>query len=537
VRCVCVLCVVVLHIFCFYLLVQHDLTLRYPFPPFTSPFCPLLQNPPCPSYQMAIADQPGKFTSHWTKPNLFVLLLILITPSFASRSSNKWNRTTKLDDDDTWITKNKKNYISDEQRAYRKSIVQANRDRAQARNDDNSSTWIAGLNQFSDLTAEEWAALSSVRGFVPPTEPLFPEPSEDPQIPTTPTPSAEASPTIDAQITEPLLPEPSEDPQIPTPSAESSPTIDTQIDSTSTTKRNLIDETTGDPNDFLSSGGRWGTGGKWPFPSGFDFQPLIRWAGYRKPVATPSPSPSSYPVAPSASRSPFFIEETKTPSPSPTVSNTPSSSPSIQVATRTSSPTRTPTRAPPSPSSSHPPLSSDNVDWNALGKVSPVKNQGSCGSCYAFAASAAVETLISITSDNSPLSFSPQQIVDCANNNNGCSGGPITDSLGYAASNGLCLQADYPYQGQKSTCKASACSVMGKTKSYTNIARSQAALEAAVRIGPVVVAVNAAGQTWQTYGGGVMTSSCGSSVDHAVTLVGFGVDETSGEDYWLIKNS
>jgi len=485
---------------------------------------------------MAIADQPGKFTSHWTKPNLFVLLLILITPSFASRSSNKWNRTTKLDDDDTWISKNKKNYISDEQRAYRKSIVQANRDRAQARNDDNSSTWIAGLNQFSDLTAEEWAALSSVRGFVPPTEPLFPEPSEDPQIPTTPTPSAEASPTIDAQITEPLLPEPSEDPQIPTPSAESIPNIDAQIDSTST-KRNLIDETTGDPNDFLSSGGRWGTGGKWPFPSGFDFQPLIRWAGYRKPVATPSPSPSSYPVAPSASRSPFFIEETKTPSPSPTVSNTPSSSPSIQVATRTSSPTRTPTRAPPSPSSSHPPLSSDNVDWNALGKVSPVKNQGSCGSCYAFAASAAVETLISITSDDSPLSFSPQQIVDCANNNNGCSGGPITDSLGYAASNGLCLQADYPYQGQKSTCKASACSVMGKTKSYTNIARSQAALEAAVRIGPVVVAVNAAGQTWQTYGGGVMTSTCGSSVDHAVTLVGFGVDETSGEDYWLIKNS
>jgi C1A family cysteine protease len=433
---------------------------------------------------------------------ILILLFSAASVAFAGRSSSssKFNRTIELDDDDTWIDKHKKNYINDEQRRYRQSIVQANRARAQARNLDNESAWTAGLNQFSDLTAEEWAALSSVRGFVPPSEPLITEPSE------------ELGPTIEG------------------------PTIDTI--KTSTTKRELADETSADPNDFLSSGGRWGTGGVWPFPSGFDFAPLLRWSGYRKKIdITPSPSPSSYPAAPSASRTSFFIEETKTPSPTPTVSETASGSPSTRVVTRTSSPTRTPTRLPPTPSASHPPLSNDNVDWNALGKVSSIKNQGSCGSCYAFAASAAVESLVSIKTGAAPFSLSPQQIVDCANNNNGCSGGPITDSLGYAASNGLCLLSDYSYQGVKSTCQAMTCTVSGKSTLYKNIDRSQAALEAAVRIGPVVVAVNAAGQNWQSYAGGVMTSSCGSTVDHAVTLVGFGVDEATGEDYWLIKNS
>ena len=127
-------------------------------------------------------------------------------------------------------------------------------------------------------------------------------------------------------------------------------------------------------------------------------------------------------------------------------------------------------------------------------------------------------------------------ILDCSSDS-GCNGGSITTSLAYAASSGLCTDTDYPYQGSQGTCGSASCAIAAQPASYNNVASSsQTALEDAVRVQPVVVGVTASGQNWQLYSGGVMTSLCGTSVDHAVLVVGFGTDATAG-DFYNIKNS
>lgn len=119
--------------------------------------------------------------------------------------------------------------------------------------------------------------------------------------------------------------------------------------------------------------------------------------------------------------------------------------------------------------------------------------------CYSFATAAAVESWQAITSNAAPVSLSMQQVIDCGSNS-GCSGGPITSSLGYAAQGGLCPLAAYPYKSAKGTCASSSCTASpgSKPSSYSNIAaNSQAALEASVKVGPTVVAVCASQAVWQ----------------------------------------
>lgn len=179
------------------------------------------------------------------------------------------------------------------------------------------------------------------------------------------------------------------------------------------------------------------------------------------------------------------------------------------------------------------------VDWRANGAVTGIKNQGqSCGSCWAFSAIGATEGIIQIKKSSlTPLS--EQQLVDCVNigDTRGCSGGLVTDAFQYMINNGgISSEDNYPYKAQDGTCNTAAASVAAIT-GYENVpSNSESALLAAVAAQPVSVAIEGGGRDFMLYAGGVFTGQCGTTLNHAVTAIGYGT-ESDGTKYWLVKNS
>jgi len=181
------------------------------------------------------------------------------------------------------------------------------------------------------------------------------------------------------------------------------------------------------------------------------------------------------------------------------------------------------------------------VDWTTKGAVTPVKNQGQCGSCWAFSTTGSVEGAWFL-SNGTLVSLSEQQLVDCSSSfgNQGCNGGLMDSAFEYIISNkGLTTEANYPYTAVDGTCSAAkAKQVVATIKSYTDVAtNSEAALEAAIAQQPVSVAVEADQSSFQLYAGGVMTAACGTQLDHGVLAVGYGTDSASGNQFWKVKNS
>jgi len=184
---------------------------------------------------------------------------------------------------------------------------------------------------------------------------------------------------------------------------------------------------------------------------------------------------------------------------------------------------------------------SEAVDWRTQNVVTPVKDQGQCGSCWSFSATGAIEGAYAV-SKGKLVSLSEQELVDCAGlryGSNGCSGGLMDGAFNFAIDKGLCLESSYTYTSGVSqtggTCKT--CSaVVSVDECFDVKANDQVALKEAVSIRPVAIAIEADTRYFQSYSSGVLTSAtCGTTLDHGVLIVGYG--EEDGQKYWIVKNS
>jgi len=184
---------------------------------------------------------------------------------------------------------------------------------------------------------------------------------------------------------------------------------------------------------------------------------------------------------------------------------------------------------------------SSSVNWTAQGKVTPVKDQGQCGSCWSFSTTGSVEAAYAIENNAStPISLSEQELVDCsgAEGNAGCAGGLMDQAFEFIIANkGLCTEKAYPYTAQDGSCAESKCQSAVTITAYKDVAQNnEPQLQAAVAQQPVSVAVDASADFWQFYAGGVAPASqCGTQLDHGVLATGYG--ELNGKAYWIVKNS
>ena len=188
-------------------------------------------------------------------------------------------------------------------------------------------------------------------------------------------------------------------------------------------------------------------------------------------------------------------------------------------------------------------------DWFTEGACTPVKDQGQCGSCWAFSATEEIESMW-IRSNHSKTVLSEQQIVSCDQTDAGCDGGDTITAYEYVQqAGGLETEADYPYtsgnSGANGQCKFSASKTVVTVTNYSyavppctgscNSQNEDLLATQLYSVGPVSICINAS--PWQDYTGGVMSTNCpgaANDLDHCVQLVGY--DTTASPPYWIVRN-
>jgi cathepsin L len=183
----------------------------------------------------------------------------------------------------------------------------------------------------------------------------------------------------------------------------------------------------------------------------------------------------------------------------------------------------------------------DSVDWRAKGAVTGVKDQGQCGSCWAFSTTGSVEGANFLGGAKKLTSFAEQQLVDCSGSygNYGCDGGLMDNAFNYIISNkGLDTEKSYPYTAEDGNCAWNPANVGGTVSKFADVqSGSEDQLTAAIVQQPVSVAIDASQSSFQFYSTGVYYEpNCSSDqLDHGVLAVGYGTQ--SGSDYYIVKNS
>jgi len=180
----------------------------------------------------------------------------------------------------------------------------------------------------------------------------------------------------------------------------------------------------------------------------------------------------------------------------------------------------------------------DAVDWRTKGAVTPIKNQGQCGSCWAFSTTGSTEGVTFIKTGKLP-SASEQQLVDCSGSygNYGCDGGLMDSAFQYIIANkGIDSESSYPYTAQDGTCAFNPANVVATLTSYRDVtSQSEPALQSSITARPTSVAIDASHSSFQFYQSGVYYEpSCSpTQLDHGVLAVGY--DTSAG--YYIVKNS
>jgi len=177
------------------------------------------------------------------------------------------------------------------------------------------------------------------------------------------------------------------------------------------------------------------------------------------------------------------------------------------------------------------PVAND-IDWVSKGAVTPVKDQGRCGSCWAFSATAAIESYAQLAGKGLKV-LSAQQINSCDKRDGGCNGGNTETAYEYVkGAGGIELESDYPYTsggGSTGTCKFNSGRVAVSISGYHSVGRGESSLKSALNEGPASLCL--AASSWQDYDGGIL-ERCDNQVDHCVQGTGY-----SGSSYWRVRNS
>ena len=195
------------------------------------------------------------------------------------------------------------------------------------------------------------------------------------------------------------------------------------------------------------------------------------------------------------------------------------------------------------------------VDWRDAKYSTPVKDQTNCGSCWAFTATAVYESMLAITYNTSPERLSEQEYVECDWGNGGCCGGNAMYAWRYSKSvGGKIKYNDFPYTGQFKNATTGATPCKNVCPSFPNAVKAKPplnfvelstsstpatveAMKTALKKGPLAVAVSASGSFGSYKFGILQPTACGTALNHAVTLVGWGYDTYTSQEFWLIRNS